>query len=392
MTKVLAVLLSLPLVAILAAPRGAGMATNPSQVDRRRDDSSDLAIRVSGSVLLDQDGRVVRLLGVNRPGMDALDPEGRCWQIPPNPDEVAAMARWRINAVRIPLNEDCWLGIKRVGAADAAAYRDAVERYVTLLGQWGIYSILDLHRSAPGHVPATSMQAMPDMDHSPAFWAAVATRFADSRTVIFDLYSEPHLADVLPAGSNYWECWRDGCSIDVVYMIEQGRQRAVNFTWQAAGMQQLVDSVRSTGTTQPVMLSGLNYANSLSPSKRNPGSGWLSHLPSDPADQMVASVHVYSDARWCVTPACWRHQFGAVAARYPVVTAEFGEDDCAHGFIDRYMRFADRHGVSYLGWSWSIERDCRQQEGASLIVEWNGRPSASGKGLRAHLIELHRGA
>jgi hypothetical protein len=146
-------------------------------------------------------------------------------------------------------------------------------------------------------------------------------------------------------------------------------------------MQQLVNAVRRTGATQPIMLSGLNYANYL--------KGWLNYIPVDPSNQLIASIHVYnSDA--CLTLTCWSQQYAPVASQYPVVTAELGEDDCSDGFMDQYMQFADANGISYLGFSWSIETSCSSPSGASLITNWNGTPSSSGAGLQGHLLTLAR--
>ncbi len=50
-------------------------------------------------------------------------------------------------------------------------------------------------------------------------------------------------------------------------------------------MTELVEAVRSTGATQPVMLGGTEWA-------RDDG-GRLAHLPTDPADAEVASNHTY---------------------------------------------------------------------------------------------------
>src|SRR3712207_8720289 len=46
---------------------------------------------------------------------------------------VQAMLTWKINAVRIPLNEDCWLDVNMADADPAyrgASYRSAVVDYV----------------------------------------------------------------------------------------------------------------------------------------------------------------------------------------------------------------------------------------------------------------------
>jgi hypothetical protein len=198
--------------------------------------------------------------------------------------------------------------------------------------------------------------------------------------VIFDLYNEPHLGDVLPEGSDYWKCWLSGCQLDRVASEVSGGQRLTPHSWRAAGMQQLLDAVRRTGATQPVMASGLNYANGL--------TGWLSHVPVDSARQLVASAHVYNESSGCVTTTCWDQQYAPIARKYPVVTGELGETGCSHAFTDSYMSFADAHGISYLGWSWSLETSCLTQTGISLITAWDGTPSASGIGLRDHLRAL----
>jgi hypothetical protein len=57
------------------------------------------------------------------------------------------------------------------------------------------------------------------------------------------------------------------------------------------------------------------------------------------------------------------------------------------------MNWADRHGVSYLGWAWNApvfsEWDCSR--GPSLIKRYNGEPTGYGIGLRSHLRALRRG-
>jgi hypothetical protein len=53
-------------------------------------------------------------------------------------------------------------------------------------------------------------------------------------------------------------------------------------------MTELVEAVRSTGATQPVMLGGTERARD--------DDRWLAHLPPDPADAEVASNHTYNFA------------------------------------------------------------------------------------------------
>ena len=306
---------------------------------------------------MDDRGRTVRLLGVNRSGAEYACAQG--WGFfdgPVDAQSIRAMTAWKIDAVRIPLNEDCWLGINGVKAQYAGAnYRSAIVSYVAMLNAAKLTVILDLHWNAPGTRKALGQQEMPDATHAPAFWRSVATTFRRNRNVVFELYNEPHGIS--------WQCWRDGC------VLPEG--------WRTAGMQTLVDAVRSTGATQPIIATGLNSGNDL--------SSWLRYRPHDPSNQLVAGFHVYNFVG-CVTVACWNENAGPVTRSVPVITTELGEGDCTHAFIDRFMTWADSARVSYLGWSWNPS-GC-----AVLITSWNGQPTAYGQGLRTHLIRLHNGS
>jgi hypothetical protein len=318
--------------------------------------ATPLSIGVSGNHLIDGSGQTIRLLGVNRSGTEYACIQG--WGIFDGPNDatsVAAMAAWHINAVRIPLNEDCWLDINGVNPAYAGAnYRAAIQSYVTLLHQYGLYAILDLHWNAAGTAQATGQQVMPDADHSPAFWSSVASLYKGDPAVLFDLYNEPH--DIS------WSCWLNGCSVG-------------SPAWTTAGMQSLVDAVRATGATQPIMVGGLAWSNDL--------SGWLANKPADAANALVVSFHNYNFN--ACDPSCWNAIVAPLAGQVPVVTGELGENDCAHGYIDQYMTWADAHGISYLGWTWDTW-DCAN--GPALISNYDGTPTAFGIGFRDHLASL----
>ena len=74
-----------------------------------------------------------------------------------------------------------------------------------------------------------------------------------------------------------------------------------------------------------------------------------------------------------------------VAAQVPLSLTEIGENDCAHGFVDTLMSWADAHGVGYLGWTWNTW-PCNS--GPALITDYNGTPTAFGQGLRDHLTTV----
>ena len=318
-------------------------------------------IGVSGNQLVNQNGETVRLLGVNRSGAEyACVEEGKIFDGPTDWASIKAMKSWKINAVRVPLNESCWLGINGVDPnLSGGIYRNAIREYVSGLERAGLYVILDLHWAAPRRGLATGLIPLPDAEHAPEFWRSVATEYRDDRGVIFDLYNEPH--DVS------WECWTAACTTYDNYFG----------SYPSVGLPELLEAVRSTGAQQPVMLGGLNWASDL--------RGWLDHRPADPANALVAANHTYDFTR--CDGSC-RKTLANIARQVPVVTGELGEGDCAHRYIDPYMKFADRNGISYLGWTWNAGGRWDCAGGPALIDNFNGHPTPYGKGFREHLRAL----
>ncbi len=331
--------------------------------------SATADLRVRGNVLVDGpgSGRTVQLRGVNRSGLEYACIQGWGFFDSPHPNSIdtpamiAAMTSWDINAVRVPLNEDCWLGVNAPSRYSGRHYRRIVERYVRALHAAGLYVILDMHWAAPGGLKATSILPLPDADHAPAFWRSVAATFKGDHALLFDLYNEPHGIG--------WGCWLHGCE------LSDGTVR-----YAAAGMQELVGAVRSTGARQPLMLGGLNWALDL--------GGWFAHEPSDPMHALVASEHDYGKLAPCSTPC--RAAITQTAGRVPVVIGELGETDCRHSYIDQMMGFADAHGISYLGWAWDAGGGWTCDGGPTLISDYGGTPTAFGVGLRDHLQALGR--
>jgi len=346
------------LFALVAVAIGATVVSSlvSPAVPRKR--SAKPWIGVKGNRLVDRAGNTVRLLGVNRPGLEYECVEGDgIFDGPTDDAAIAVMKRWRINVVRVPLNESCWLGHEWVDEdRSRTAYREAVHGFVERLESAGLYVILDLQWSAPGGNLATGIIPLAS-DHAPRFWREVATEYVDDRSVIFDLYNEPH--DIS------WDCWEAGCEVTDRYFG----------TYHTVGMRELVEVVRSTGAEQPIMLSGIDWARDL--------REWLAHRPPDPAHALVAANHTYEEPVPCYR-VC-RAALKRTAREAPVVTGEIGEDDCNHDYIDRYMRWADRNGISYLGWAWYPKDGCKP----SLIENFDGKPTPLGIGLREHLRLLH---
>jgi endoglucanase len=331
------------------------------------------ALHVSGNQLLNAGGQAFRMLGVNRASAEFACVQGKGMWDSPAPDQstVDAMRAWHIRAVRIPLNEDCWLGLS--GTPNGAPYQQAVKDYVNLLVANGINPILDLHwthgqytgnASACTDVNATCQKPMPSRQFTPTFWTQVATAFKGNNAVVFDLFNEPFpdAANNFADATASWKCLRDG-----------GTCGGISFP--VAGMQELVNAIRATGATNVIMSAGLTWTSDL--------TQWLTYEPSDPTGNLIASWHSYN-FNACVTESCWDRQIAPVAAQVPVMAGEIGQNTCAHEYIDQLMTWLDQHSIGYTAWTWN-PWGCGQ--GNVLIQDYGGTPTSTfGEGYRAHLL------
>ena len=339
---------------------------------------------MAGNHLVDaRSGQTFIPRGVNWPSFEYACSDGYGYANSAGADKVgptaagaALIASWHINTVRLPLNQDCWLGddgLPRFG--QAPGYRAAVRRWVSALHKAGLAVVLDLHWSGPAGVVADGQRAMPD-DRSDDFWSSVARTFKKDRSVIFDVFNEPYSrydANGALVFDLTWDCWRaGGCAVPRT----GDRQTLDGGTFTAIGMWALVDAIRATGAKQPIMLGGIDYASDL--------RSWLANRPG--YKQVVASFHNYG-GHLCHNTACWDEVIQPIAAEAPVVTGEFGETDCATS-PKTFMDWADRHGVGYLMWAWWVLPDSACSS-LAVIADVKGTARApNGTALKAQLAAL----
>ena len=331
-------------------------------------------LHVSGNKLVDAGGATVTLHGANRSGAEFACVQGNgIFDGPVDQASITAMKSWGITAVRVPLNEACWNAESYVQPQFAGAtYQAAIKQYVSLLNSNGMDVILDLHwtdglytgnSSGCASAQATCQKPMPDAAQAVPFWTSVASTFKGNDSVIFDLFNEPFPERASGSETTGWQCWRDGGT-------------CTGIGYPVAGMQSLVNAVRSTGADNVIMLGGLAFSNDE--------TQWLQFEPTDPDGNLVASWHSYN-FNVCSTQACWTSQIAPVAATVPLVAGEIGENDCAGGYITSLMSFLDGQGASYLGWTWNAW-DC--SSGPSLISDYTGTATPFGAAYKAHLLSL----
>ncbi len=388
------------------------------------------ALHVAGNHFADAAGHRTRVFAAHLPTGEFTcvepihDPSrrGGVFAVPTSMSVIARVRSWRFNALRISLNEQCWLGVNPLlrgeppgygiqplrgpaasaaGASLQARYRSAVRRVVARAHRAGLAVIFDLHWSAAGDAIAFAQWPLPDRDHSIPFWRSIARSFRTDPAVMFELFNEPTR---IPRSALSWRCLHDGCRLpnscaDCLEGVTSNtlgcgrrcptRARPLG-SYRSAGTQELVDTIRATGARQPILVPGRFYDNDL--------RGWLRYAPRDPRGQLAATFHVYANLP-CADAACWTGELAPVAARVPVVATEFGaintglSEPCAAAaaFDERFMSWADAHGVSYGAFRWAADfmHFPRPECSYDLLADWDGAPRyGHGVAIHDHLARV----
>jgi hypothetical protein len=341
-------------------------------------------LQVSGNKLVNSaTGQQVVLHGVDRSGGEYACVNGTgVWDGPMDQTAVSAIKSWNVNAVRVPLNEACWNAESYVNSAFAGAnYISAVKAYVNLLNSNGIVAILDLHwtdgtytgpSAGCSSAQAVCQKPMPDSAQAIPFWTSVAQAFKGNDAVIFDLFNEPYASRATGSATSGWQCWLNGgtCS---------------GISYQVAGMQAMVNAVRSTGANNVIMVGGQEYSNDLGTPGNSSDPSILSNLPTDPDHDIAVSWHSYN-FNACSNQSCWTSEVQPVIAQVPVIAGEIGENDCASGYVTPLMSWLDSQKTSYLAWAWNADFNC--SSGPGLVSDYSGTPTNYGAGVKSHLLSL----
>lgn len=353
--------------------------------------SSAPQLEVVANQLVDKNtGQPVTLHGVNRGGTEYAcvtpDPNGlhHYQAFPdnngPTSSEIAAMkSQWGINAVRIPLNQDCWLGTPEMphGGVEGLLYRHEITAYVKFLNQAGLVAILDLSYSGPASELATRQEPMPDASYSLQFWTSVAQTFGGNDAVVFDAFSDP-APPINSANGSYdstsWTCWLKGQTYagDPSNSCGGGcpdyydGQNGATMVYACVGMQAVTQAIRTAKSPAPdnvIMLGGVNSGNEF--------NLWDEYLPTDPNTgqaytNLAISAHIFDGVTYDQSSLTEQIQNG-----YPVIAGEIGGGTItqlaytADDFLLPTLAYLDNPGgdqslppQSYLAWHWNADQSC----------------------------------
>jgi endoglucanase len=98
---------------------------------------------------------------------------------------------------------------------------------------------------------------LPDAVNSVTFWTQVGQAFKNDPATLFELYNEPYEGT---ADAAAYACWLDGCTNSTAMQYGGAPDTGETIAYQTAGMQQLVNAIRSTGATNPIGLSDDNWS------------------------------------------------------------------------------------------------------------------------------------
>lgn len=400
---------------MLMASCGSGSPTNQEDASvthtpssRKHSNVKKPSIKIDGNRFVDEAGETITLRGVSIMGMEYTAISGFS-PADPFPQLVEStwnsLKKWHINAIRIPLNEISYLGLQCVmpfsGPAfnklgeirdsdPARNYKSRLKDVVDRATRENLYVILDLHSTAPDDTGNTvkgiktqcayERNPLPDIAHSIDFWKAVAASYKEYPNVMFELFNNPFI-DKWPYfhgdKAAAWRALRDGVEVNSYLPLWPTTEKHL---WHSAGMQQLVDVVRSTGATNVILQSGISRSADL--------ELWLEYHAHDPLSQSAAAWHAFplQTAKWgdkCYTfpnPWCdersYTYASKIIDANYPVIVTEFGDRDqtgtVGAPFASSLLPKLDELNISYFAWSFVATDTFSENE---LIKDNDGTPT-----------------
>lgn len=328
-------------------------------------------LRVVERDLVDSHSFPVRLRGVNVASLEwTSDGEGHIIET-----VRVAVEDWKVNLVRLPLSQDRWFGKAPEQTDDGKSYRLLVQQIVDFCSAHGVYVMPELHWSNGGKWgEMIGQHVMPDQ-HSVTFWRDLASLYKNHPAVIFDLFNEPH--DVS------WDIWRGGGEV-----TERLPRGAGEHTFEAVGMQTLLDTVRDTGAMNVTVIGGLDWSYDL--------SGILEQGPlNDPRGSgLLYANHAYPFKGDTVD--VWTEKMKRASQRLPLIISEFGSEARLRrrfgrppaepgqtGDVKNQAGMTDREWVEAVldvietnGWHWTAW-DMHPAAGPRLISDWQYTPTPS---------------
>lgn len=323
-------------------------------------DGTEGTLYAKGNKIVDSSGREVRLYGLNCPSLEWTTTGDNMPQA-----VTAAFDLWEANMVRLPMNQDFWFGYHSSQADGGAAYRKLIADIVKIAEERKKYIWLDLHWSNGGTEwgQFTGQHKMPDKN-SLVFWESVAKEYSNHPYVLFGLYNEPYGVS--------WDIWRDGGKVtEMVETDENYKKVRKSITYEAVGMQTLIDAIRALGANNLVIVGGLDWGFDLT----SAADEKYRLVDTQEGNGIVLDTHPYP---W--KSKNWSTIIDKAGEHYPIIVGEFGtnpssidpnkpDEGSFRNYHETLFNWIEEKGYSFAAWSF------HPGAGPCLIKGWNYDPT-----------------
>ena len=278
------------LILIAALILACGSKTTDPDGSNPPETGSFLWLHSEGNKIVDEEGNIRILRGVNRSGFD-YDKSGAGI----SEDEIAYICSvWKAQIIRLPFNQD-WI----MRDPDYIVFFDKI---IGWINKNGAYALLDLQwRNTAVKIPP-----IPD-EEAIGMWQIIAEKYRDNPGVLYDIHNEPH--------DTTWQAWRERAS-------------------------QIIEAIQSVHPRALIFVGGMDWAYDL--------RGWGANPL--PYANVVYSSHPYP---FKAEPWAWAKYFGDVADKYPVFIGEFGGESSHLQWGRELLAFMDDKKLGWTAWSWS---------------------------------------
>ncbi|WP_420421430.1 glycoside hydrolase family 5 protein [Simkania sp.] len=239
--------------------------------------TNPIFLSVKEDKIVNDKGSELRLKGLVRSSLE-WNPQGQYL----SPNDIALMAGWGANVIRLDLKQQYWFDSEPV--SKKGSYKQIIDAIIYYCTQHDIAVILDLHwTDSHGQPPMADRNSI-------KFWTEVATAYKDFGTVMFELFNELFNID-----QNTW----------------------LNGNTEYAGYQELYHAVRSTGAQNIVIIGGLDWAYKLD---------FVTASFEVSGENIVYNSHPYDDKGAPNSPIPFVKNFAGIKGRYPIIFTEFGDN------------------------------------------------------------------